>query len=174
MQDKVVKIPFNYKTYTAKQKDIWAFLFKKVVKKYVIFSVLPILILTTGFFIYQSKAYPFVVLLGLGLLIYILIKWSYVYQHKKESFLSVEKFSEKYEKELVGYSIILSDFGFEYQDSGKSSRLKWDLFKPVEIFRNIIILTLKDGDSYYFTIAREEIGDEDFKDICNILKERLG
>jgi hypothetical protein len=73
MQEKVIETTFNYDDYMESRKILWAYSFKKLAKSYVAYTMLPVVILSVRFIVDNGD--PFSLIVGFGLLAYIIIKW---------------------------------------------------------------------------------------------------
>lgn len=67
-----------------------------------------------------------------------------------------------------------SENEIEYQDKEKLYKLSWSLFKPYIIFKDSIFLIAKDSSTIVFTINRAEVDNENYSEICDILKDKIG
>jgi hypothetical protein len=67
-----------------------------------------------------------------------------------------------------------ADNEIEYRDKEKLYKLNWSLFNPYLIFKEHIILISKDTKTIMFTIGKNEVGDGNYSEICDILKEKIG
>lgn len=171
MREKVIQIPFSYNLLVAKQKVLWIYSFKKVASRYYIYSSISIVTLIIGWFTDRTGGIPFFTLLGVGLFIYVIVKWYNVYQNRKAYFRELKTYPYKHEKESLDLTFIFSDDVLQYQDKNRLFKLNWVIFNPVEIFKDIIILTVKETETI-FTFSKQELGNENYQEIEAILKEK--
>ena len=172
MQEKVIQIPFNYNLLVSKQKTLWVLAFKKGAKGYYIYTAISIVVLIIGWFVDRKGGIPFLTLLGIGLLIYIIVKWYNVYHNWKTHFNNLKTYPYKHEKESLDQTFIFSDDALQYQDINRLIRLNWIVFNPIETFNDIIILTVKETETT-FTFSKQELGNETYLEIEAILKEKI-
>ena len=71
-------------------------------------------------------------------------------------------------------SFILGENDLEYQDKEKMYKLNWSLFNPYIIFKDTILLIAKDTGGIMFTISINDVGIENYHEICVILGDKLG
>jgi hypothetical protein len=174
MQEKIITIPFNYNEFLKSQKTIWSYSLKKVIDRYIIYSIIPIIILAIGIKTELKDPFPLATIIGCVLLIYILIKWSGLYQSRKKFFKRTEAVAKRYAKDSIERVFVFYEDKIEYQDKEKLYKLNWSLFKPYIVFKDYIFLIAKDSGTVMFTISKSEVGDENYSEMCDILKEKIG
>ena len=82
--------------------------------------------------------------------------------------------AKRCEKETIECTFTFSENDLEYQDKEKLYKLNWPLFNPYIIFKDTILLTAKDTRAVMFTISKDEVNENDYSEICDILKEKIG
>src|ERR1700754_298261 len=106
MQEKIIQIPFNYDLLVSKQKVLWTHYFKQVANGYYIYTAISIVALIIGWFTDRTGGIPFFTLLGIGLFIYIIVKWYNVYHHRKTQFDEIKTYPYKHEKESLDRTFV--------------------------------------------------------------------
>jgi hypothetical protein len=170
MQQKVIKLQFNTKFFLNTHKAIWAFSGNKKIAPNIFYTVLAIFCLTVGF-TPKKDDFPLTTVFGGGYLFYMILIWIGFFERRIRFFKKVKKYAVRYEQERLESTYIFSDDEFQYSDKEKTFRLSWALFKPVVIFKDNILLTLIDG-GMSFALSREELGEEDYIELCFILKTK--
>lgn len=114
------------------------------------------------------------IIAGFGLLIYVLLKWSELYNNRKKFFDQTYLFGVRYKQDSMDCKYILSEEFIIYEDKEKLYRLNWSIFNPYIIFKDTILLSAKDIEGVMFSISRKELGDEDYQEVSNILNDKIG
>jgi len=173
MQEKVIQIPFNSKFFLESHKAIWDFSNKKHLKLYAFYTILSLLTLISGWNFDRRDAFPVGIALGSSLLFYFFVKWVEFFERRVKYFSKVKTKAVRFAQESMESTYIFSDNGFECTDKEKSFKLVWSLFKPITIYKDNILLFLKDG-GVIFSIGRSELGGTEYDELCDILREKFG
>jgi len=174
MQEKIISIPFDHDKFLKSQKIIWSFSFKKVLKSYIIYTVIPIILLVIGLKTESTDRFPVGIIFGSAMLFYILLKWSEVFEKRNKYLTRIRIISERFNQESMECTFIFSENEIEYKDKEKYYKLNWSLFNPYLIFKDTIFLISKDTEAIQFTFSRDEMSDENYNEICIILEEKIG
>jgi hypothetical protein len=174
MQEKTITIPFDRDEFLKSQKIIWLFSFKKIIKSYLLYTIAPIIILTLEYTSEIKEPFSLGLFIGWGLLIYASLKWNEFFQKRKAFFKRAEIFANRYAQESIDCTFTFSKNVIQYEDNEKLYKLNWSLFDPYITFRNSILLIAKDMDSIMFTIGKNEVGNENYSEICDFLKDKIG
>jgi len=121
----------------------------------------------------RHDAFPAGIVLGFGLLVYLFFKWSELIERRSRFFKKVKKQALHFEEMAMESTFIFSDNGFEYSDKEKSFKFIWSLFKPIVLYKDNILLFLKEGH-VTFMISKSELGDKDYAELCNMLSDKVG
>lgn len=76
-------------------------------------------------------------------------------------------------QEIKSCTYTFTDESIEYQDDEKTYKVKWSVFKPSLILEDNILLFIKGSESASFMLNKEEIGEQNFLEVCEILKEKI-
>jgi hypothetical protein len=172
MQEKVIKIPFNRHAFLESHKNAWSFFSKKHVKSYLIYTALSISILVMGFVFNLHSIFPIEIVVGSGMVVYLFFKWAELFEKRSEYFKKAKSHALHYENEAMDFTYIFSDNNFEYFDKEKSVKFIWPLFQSFIIYRDNIILILKDGRGN-FTINKSQLISEEYNELCDILNNKI-
>ena len=145
MQEKIIEIPFNYQNFMDSQKLIWSYSSKKFIQNHVLYTILGILVLSIGLKHDDKNGFPLLTALGGGFVYYILASWMGFYERRVRFFKRIKNYIDRNKQESRCCRFIFSDYGIEYQDHEKLYKLSWPLFRPYLIFKDNIMLTLKDS-----------------------------
>jgi hypothetical protein len=174
MQEKVITVPFNYEGFLKSQKIIWLFSLKRNIKYYILYSLVPIIMLTIEYNSKIKEPFSLGLFVGWGLFIYSLLKWSEFFQKRKIFFDRVYLFANRYREESMDCKFILSDQHIAYEDKEKFYRLNWSIFNPYLIFKDTILLSAKDTEGVMLSLSKKELGETDYQDVCSILNNKIG
>jgi hypothetical protein len=172
MQPKIIKIPFNYDNFIECQKTVWSFSLKKVIKNYLIYTILPLVVLIVDFA--SDKVDNVGIIIGSGLLVYVILKWIDLFERRKKFFKRAKNYSARLEQDAKDCTFSFNESAIEYQDKEKSYRLNWSLFNPYLTYKNTILLTEIDTKGIIFSISKSEVGDENYQELCTILADKIG
>lgn len=172
MQEKIIQIPFNSKFFLASHKAIWSFSVRKSFVRNIGFTLLAFFLLAINL-MFERQDDPVGSMLVGGYLIYMIMYWIGLFERRVKHFSKLKKKAIHFEKESMESTYIFSDNGFECTDKEKSFKLVWSLFKPITVYKNNILLSLKDG-GVIFAIGKAELGDIDYDVLCEILKSKIG
>ena len=172
MREKVIKIPFDRHAFLESRKVAWSFFSKKHLKSFIIYTVLSISILTSGIIFDIRDAFPVGIVVGSGMLVYLFFKWSEFFQNRTKHLKKAESHALHYEDELMDFNYIFSDDSFEYFDKEMSIKFIWPLFKSFVIYKNNVMLILKDGRGS-FTINKSQLAAEEYNELCDILDNKI-
>jgi len=173
MQKKVVEIPFNKEFFLDSHNAIWSFSSGKRLEHNVFFTIVAIVTLTVNIIAEQSNKFPVGIILSGGFLVYMLLYWSGYFARKLKYFKKVKEQLHRYELASTENIYTFSDIGFEYKDQEKSFKFIWSLFKPAVIYKDNILLILKDT-GLILALTKRELGDAVYEELCNILREKIG
>src|SRR5476651_1004261 len=101
MQDKTISIPFNSQSYLRKQKVVWALILKAVVVSYIIYTLVTLVVLSTGIAVDRSGGFPIITLLGIIMLITILLKYRTLYTTRKSFYAKARYIADKFQKDAI-------------------------------------------------------------------------
>jgi hypothetical protein len=170
MEEKTISIPFNHEDFIRNQKVKWSFQFKKALNNYITYTIIPIPIFIMGFLLQEF----YINLVGFLFLFYIALKWIELFQKRKKYFKNIRNLAKRYEQESMDCTFTISQNGIQYLDKEKLYKMNWSLFNPYLIFKDTIILTAKDSETIMFTISRNDVGIENYQEICAILEDIVG
>jgi hypothetical protein len=173
MLEKIIHIPFNRTSFLTSQKNIWIFHSRKSIKRYITYTILAAVIFATDFIPDKKNDFPISMMLGGGLLFYMLLAWVGFIERRIKFFKKVKVHANRFDKVGMDCSYIFSDEGITYKDKEKLLQLSWSLFNPFLTFKDSMILTLKDQGSIMFTLSKQEIGDKNYQEIQTLLKEKI-
>jgi hypothetical protein len=152
----------------------WEYGVTKIIKNYIIHTVIPILLIITGFVFELKDLYPILLLLGFGYIFYMIVKWVNFYSGKKEYFKRCLDNANKHQPGEKYCSYTFNDKDFEYNDNKRVYKLNWELFEPYVIYKDTIMLIYKDNSTFFGAISKQEVSKEDFAEIREILNEKIG
>ena len=174
MAEKIISIPFDYNNFLQIRSTIWLFSVKRIIKHYIFYTIIPVIILAFEFTSKEKDPLPVGIIAGFGLLIYALLKWGELYNNRKRFFDQTYLFGVRYKQDSMDCKYILSEEFIIYEDKEKLYRLNWSIFNPYIIFKDTILLSAKDIEGVMFSISRKELGDEDYQEVSNILNDKIG
>lgn len=175
MAEKTISISFDYINFIRSRSIIWSFSIKKAIKYYILNSLIPVIILSLEFGSKEKDPLPPVgIIVGFGLLIYALLKWSELYSKRKKFFDQTYLFGVRYKEESMDCKYILSDEFITYEDKEKLYRFNWSIFNPYIVFRDTILLSAKDIEGVMFSLSKKELGEVDYQEVCSILYDKIG
>ena len=82
--------------------------------------------------------------------------------------------AKRFEKKSMECTFTFLENELECQDQEKLFKLNWTLFNAYIIFNDTILLIAKDTRGVMFAISKNEIGDENFMEIGDILRAKIG
>jgi len=173
MQPKTIKIAFNNDHFLDSRKIIWTFSNKKAVKTYTIFTIWAILLLGIDFLNKSSKTSIEAGVIY-GYVFYLLLSWFGLLERRVKFLKKGKLWAKRFEKESRECTFTLLEHELEYQDKEKLYKLNWSLFNPYIIFKDTILLIAKDTRVVMFTMSKSEVDDENYSEICDILKDKIG
>jgi hypothetical protein len=174
MQEKTITIPFDLNEFRRSQKIIWSFSYKKVIKGYILYSITSAIILTIEYASEGKDPFQVGIILGWALFIYSLLKWSELFERRKKYFERVEIALNRFAEESMSCTFTFAENEIEYRDKEKLYRLNCSLFDPYLILKDHILLIAQDTKTIMFTIGKNEVGNENYSEICDILNEKIG
>ncbi|MBV8389117.1 MAG: hypothetical protein JO080_04895 [Mucilaginibacter sp.] len=173
--EKTISIPFDYNNFLRSRSVTWLFSLKKATKYYIFNSLTAIIIILFEFITKGNDPLPPVgIIVAFGLLIYALLKWNELYSRRKKFFDQTYLFGARYKEESMDCKYFLSDEFITYEDKEKFYRLNWSIFNPYVIFKDTILLSGKDIEGVMFTLSKKELGETDYREVCNILDAKIG
>ena len=170
------EIPFNEQVYlqqmTLNFNTVWNENLKKN-KKMLFWAILMILFGTL--IIYGKNNFGFlVVAFGFH---YLLNHYNYYSFYKK----SKNIFYELVEKEKTGQKEAnentfweFNEDYFRYKDYKYESKIKWEAFKSSRIIEKNLFLDLNIGNSSSYVLGETEIGNENFLNVTEFVKNKIG
>jgi hypothetical protein len=173
MHAKTIKITFNNDHFLDSRKIIWAFSNKKAIKIYTIFTIWAILLLGIDFL---NKSNKTSIESGIiyGYLFYMLLSWLGLLERRIKFLRKGKLWAKRFEKESIECRFMFLENELEYQDKEKLYKLNWSLFNPYIIFKDTILLTTKDTRAVLFSIGKNEIDEDNYSELCDILNEKIG
>jgi hypothetical protein len=170
MQEKVITIPFNASFFLNGQKAIWAFLVSKSIERNIFFTLLAASLLAINLMFERRSGFLWITMFNGGYLFYMIFFWIGLFERKVKYLRRTKKQALHHEEEEMVSTFVFSDNGLEYTDNEKSFKFIWALFKPIVLYKDNILLILKDGGTIC-SIGRLEIGEADFDELC---KNKIG
>ncbi len=174
MQEKIIKTSFNRKFFIEGHHAIWAFSNQKLIRPYLIYTSLAILCLTFGLFEEHNRRFPIATIVSGGYLFSMILTWGRFFERRTKYFKKIKAIASRYEQMSMESTFTFSDDGFEYKDVERLIKLNWSLFDSPRIFKDTIMLVLKDSGAVGFTIGRYEVGEQVYLELCDILKGKTG
>ncbi|WP_426670602.1 hypothetical protein ACPPVU_05025 [Mucilaginibacter sp. McL0603] len=172
MQEKTITILFDPDNFLRSRKNIWSFSNKKFVKIHAIFGAWAIILFIISLSTKDQSSFAFGIISGY--LFYVLLRWFGFYERRVKFLNKSRNYAKRFEKEAMACTFTFSENEIEYQDKEKLYKLSWSLFKPYIIFKDSIFLIAKDSSTIVFTINRAEVDNENYSEICDILKDKIG
>lgn len=172
MEDKIINIPFNRTNFEDSQRLVWEIASKKTKSTYIGVAVISASMVCLGFEL-PHEAMPAVTITGGIILALTLIFWSGFAEKKAKHYKLIHQQANQFEDEQMACTYLFSDFGIEYTDKEKAYKLSWRLFRSFCVYKQYLIIFLRDNGLAIFTIAKHELGDDDFNDVYEILKNRI-
>jgi hypothetical protein len=169
MQEINIHIPFDYHEFIRSQKLVWKFMSKKFIKTnatYTVIIVIIALLLIRPETLSHFQIFDSFIIAGA---IYFLFSWMGFYERRVRFFNKVKNIASN----NTSCNFIFSDYGIEYNDAEKLYKHSWPLFSRFVIIENTIFIILRDSSTVLFTLSKKELGEENYKIVCDILKERL-
>jgi hypothetical protein len=173
MQEKTITILFDHDRFLKAQKNIWAFSNKKFVKLYVLFGAWAVILFIINFLNTREES-SFVTGITSGYLFYVVLRWAGFYERRFKFLNKSKNCAKRFEQEAMVCTFTFSENQIEYQDKEKLYKLSWLLFKPYVIFKDSIFFMARDSGAVMFSISRSEVDDENYSEICDILKDKIG
>ncbi len=170
-----LEIPFNediYKRQTKLQLDLaW----NTILKKHKTNLIVSIFFFLLGVFAIYGKGnigYVFVLFSMYGFLEF--YKINTAYKKNKKEFQQIVTNEIKGHIESKENSIWeFSDEYFRYKDYKFDVKINWNAFKSYRIIENNIFLDLNIGNKSSYIIGKEEIGEDSFQKIINLLDKKI-
>ncbi len=173
MQEKIVKIPFNKEFYIKSQRVVWAYGYKKSQSYNIFNTVMVIILLFEGFMFGDRKGFSFILTLGTGSAIYMFLTWFNIFFRRRRVFKVIDKSALAYERAQLDCTFTFSDDKLLYFDYEKLYQLKWNVFNKVIVFKDYVLLTQKYTNGIAFVFSRIQLGDEEYKEVYDFLREKI-
>ncbi|MFC0517602.1 hypothetical protein ACFFGT_25540 [Mucilaginibacter angelicae] len=174
MSEKIITIPFNYDHFLQSRRIYQDYYAKKFYGRNVWFTIFGIVCFLMVWALNDHKEITGLALTG-AYLIYILLVWMGFFERR----FKFSRRSKAQAKLLKATENVVAIYTFTpdrltYNDHEKAYSFNWQLFKPFEVYKNHILLSLKENDSLLFILGRQELGDDDYFAVQEILKEKTG
>ncbi|MEO7215940.1 hypothetical protein [Mucilaginibacter sp.] len=171
--DKLITISFNAENILSKHRQVWKYWYHKNKSSYLIHSALAVFILLGGIHMDDSAPFPTGTLIGAVYCLFVSFTWLIFFQRKKKYFKTVKNYTNRSQQNKLDYNYTFSDFGITYEDDEKSQKVAWSLLKSVVDFNEVLLITNKDTKEVQFSISKKEIGDLEYANLYQLLKQRL-
>jgi hypothetical protein len=170
------KIPFNENVYREQMLLNFEQTWKKhwTANKRRLFWTIPMFFM--GALLINGENYFGYVLIGFG--VHYLTNFFDYYLHYKKS---KKKYSDLVESEISGHKTaeidILWEFNeeyFSYKDYKYESKMKWNVFKSYRVIDSNLFMDINVGPYLSYVLAEKEIGKDQFKQVIDFIKTKIG
>jgi len=170
MEEKTVTFAFSSQNYIDSHTVLWSTYFARISKIYAVWSLLPFIIIMVYAF---SKDNPLALVFAIGLTIYAVLKWVNLFRSKRRYMDNVLANADRIEQNNKQITYSFTDEWLEYRDSEKKLAYSWSTYTSFEETDSCLLIKLMGEDDPQFIIARSDIGDEDYDEIAELLKQKL-
>ena len=74
---------------------------------------------------------------------------------------------------IRNYFFVFTEDFLKYSDFQQSNQLIWAVFQNFIVLNDTILIKIKNSESYHFSISKEEVGEEKFKEIITFLVTKI-
>lgn len=175
MSEKIINIPFHYNQFILCQRVYWTYHAKKFYSRNIKFSILGLALFMLVLLLNDGKQGDIVALaITGGYTFYLLMIWLGFIERRIKFMRRSKALAEKLKTANVTATYTFSPNKITYIDHEKSYSFHWQLFAPFEVYKDHILLTLKENGTMVFLFGRHELGDDCYFNIQEILKEKTG
>lgn len=175
MDTLLINQKFDKKSFIETSQVHWEIKTSKNVKQIKHFLMVALIILAIGIItgVLGSGYAPFLIFIGIIALVVVAARIMSMNHVKKRYNKEVEEKIEELGKEERTYTFEFSDNSVKYHDKETDLELKWPAFKGYSIYKNHIVLVLKNSSTSFYVFGKEGTIDIEYEKILEFAKFKL-
>jgi hypothetical protein len=173
MPEKTITGPFNKQVFIKSQRTFWKFSTRGKIKRYVVYALVGIFWLSIGLTSDEQNIFNVGLVAGVACLAYTVFIWIIFVDNRIKFFKKVNQQAQLYEQQQLTATFVFRDESISYEDNEKQFKLNWHLLQRFSVFEDHFFIFFKGGNLPTFIISKDEVSDNDYHEIHDILVNKL-